>query len=69
MFTKGAPDILLASCAHEQVGDTPGPLTRDRVVEISATNEELARAALRTLGVALRELPKELLERKTWMKA
>lgn len=60
VFTKGAPDILLARCSHELVGHKTRPLTTERGAEILATNEEMARAALRTLGVALRSIPKML---------
>jgi Ca2+-transporting ATPase len=58
-FTKGAPDILLARCTHEQVGEERRPLTPERRAAIRAANEALAREALRTLGVALRLLPKD----------
>lgn len=60
VFTKGAPDILLARCAHELVGHKTRPLTTERRAKILATNEEMAHAALRTLGVALRSIPKIL---------
>lgn len=55
--TKGAPDVLLARCSHELVGDAARPLTERRRAEVLAANEELAGAALRTLGVACRSLP------------
>jgi Ca2+-transporting ATPase len=58
-FTKGAPDILLARCTHEQVGEERRPLTPQRRDAIRAANDELAKEALRTLGVALRLLPKD----------
>jgi Ca2+-transporting ATPase len=57
VFTKGAPDVLLARCTQELRGDQPGPLTAERRNEIVRANEELAGQALRTLGVAARELP------------
>src|SRR6185503_1340407 len=50
----------LARCAHQLVGQQTRPLTAERRAEILATNEEMARAALRTLGVALRSIPKML---------
>jgi len=56
-FTKGAPDVLVARCSHELVGREHRPLTAERREQILRTNEELAGQALRTLGVALRELP------------
>ncbi|WP_447598334.1 cation-translocating P-type ATPase [Nitrospira sp. Nam80] len=58
-FTKGAPDILLARCPHELVGEETRPLTDARRAEILKTNEELAGEALRTLALASRSLPKE----------
>ncbi len=57
VFTKGAPDVLLARCSQELVGDETKPLTPARRAEIPRINEELAREALRTLGVAYRLLP------------
>ena len=57
-LTKGAPDIVLARCSHELVGEETKPLTAERRAEISASNEGLAGEALRTLGVAFRQLPK-----------
>ncbi|MDF2458085.1 MAG: cation-translocating P-type ATPase [Nitrospira sp.] len=59
VFTKGAPDVLLARCSRELVGEEIGPLTEGRRTEILKKNEELAGEALRTLGVAFRTLPKD----------
>ena len=56
-FTKGAPDVLLARCSHELVGEEARPLTKERRAEIMAANEALAGEALRTLGVAFRSIP------------
>ncbi|PTM42751.1 cation-translocating P-type ATPase [Bosea sp. 124] len=58
-FTKGAPDVLLARCSHELVGDEARPLTELRRAEILSANEGLAGEALRTLGIAFRSLPRE----------
>ena len=58
-LTKGAPDVLLARCTHEQVGEETRPLTDERRAAILQGNEDLAGAALRTLGVAYRALPPE----------
>lgn len=63
VFTKGAPDILLAKCSQELVGETFRPLIELRRAEILRANEELASAALRTIGVALRVLPKDAFRR------
>jgi Ca2+-transporting ATPase len=57
VFTKGAPDVLLARCTHELAGSEARPLSAPRRAEILAANEALAREALRTLGVAYRSLP------------
>jgi Ca2+-transporting ATPase len=63
VFTKGAPDILLGKCSQELAGETFRPLRELRRAEILRANEELASAALRTIGVALRVLPKDALRR------
>jgi Ca2+-transporting ATPase len=55
-MTKGAPDVLVARCAAELVGEEARPLTPERRAEILAVNEELAARALRTLGIAFRRL-------------
>ncbi len=57
LFTKGAPDVLLAHCSREQVGEESRPLTLERRDAIMRANESLAAQALRTLGVAIRLLP------------
>jgi P-type Ca2+ transporter type 2C len=62
VFTKGAPDVLLARCTRELVGEDRRPLTDERRAEILATNEALAGEALRTLGVAGRWLTGEILQ-------
>ena len=59
---KGAPDVLLGCCTHEQVGDEPCPLTEQRRGEWARTIDGLAADALRPLGVAYRLLPHESLE-------
>ncbi len=61
VFTKGAPDVLLARCSQELVGEEKRPLSDERRAEILQVNEELAGQALRTLGVAARELPADAL--------
>ncbi|MDX9740764.1 MAG: cation-translocating P-type ATPase [Gammaproteobacteria bacterium] len=57
VFTKGAPDVLLARCTSELVGDGVRPLSAERRAEIIACSETLASEALRTLGVAARLIP------------
>lgn len=58
-LTKGAPDVLLARCSEELVGEETRPLTTERRAEILKKNEELAGEALRTLGVAFRSFPRD----------
>jgi P-type Ca2+ transporter type 2C len=59
-FTKGAPDVVLARCTHELVGDAITPLTPSRRAEIARTTDGLAHEALRTLAVGFRSMPKDL---------
>jgi Ca2+-transporting ATPase len=63
-FTKGAPDVLLARCTQELVGDEIKLLTAERRAEILKSNEELAGEALRTLAVAFRTLPKDVMKQE-----
>jgi Ca2+-transporting ATPase len=58
--SKGAPDVLLARCSHERVGDEEIPLSPQRRVEIQNSIDELASEALRTIGVAYRYLARDL---------
>ena len=62
VFTKGAPDVLLAHCSHELVADQAKPLDNARRAAILKLNDALAAEALRTLGVAFRLLPASVLE-------
>ena len=62
LFTKGAPDVLLARCTHELIGKEHQPLTDQRRRAIAEVNEELAAQAIRTLGVASRELAADAVE-------
>ncbi|HEX6318486.1 MAG TPA: HAD-IC family P-type ATPase, partial [Burkholderiales bacterium] len=62
VFTKGAPDVLLARCSRELSGEERRPLEDARRAEILRVNEELAREGLRTLGVAFRALPADAFE-------
>ena len=64
VFAKGAPDVLLAACTHEVVGDGRRPLTPERRAEILRANEALADEALRTLGVAAHWLPDDRARRR-----
>ena len=57
VFTKGAPDVLLARCTEERVAGRTRPLTDERRAGILATVERLGDMALRPLAVAYRPLP------------
>ncbi|MCC6627571.1 MAG: cation-translocating P-type ATPase [Chloroflexi bacterium] len=56
VFAKGAPDVLLARCTDERVGETVRPLDDARRATIEADDDALAGEALRTLGIAYRTL-------------
>jgi P-type Ca2+ transporter type 2C len=56
IVSKGAPDILLARCTHERVGEEDRPLTPARQEAILASVDSLAEGALRTIGLAFRVL-------------
>ena len=58
-LTKGAPDVLLARCSAELVGEEIRPLTAERRASIARANEDLAGQALRTLGVAFRSVARD----------
>ena len=62
VFTKGAPDVLLARCTHEIVGSESRALSAERRGQIRAANEALAGEAMRTLGVAFRTLPADAMD-------
>ena len=61
VFTKGAPGVVLERCAAELVGAEERPLSPERRAAILRTNDALADAALRTLGIATRWLTDEML--------
>jgi Ca2+-transporting ATPase len=56
-FLKGAPEIVLKRCSHLLDGDETRPLGESDRRRILQANEDMARAALRVLAVAYRELP------------
>ena len=55
-FVKGAPDIILQYCDSYLEDGQPKPLTEAKRQEILAANQDMARQALRVLGVAHRPL-------------
>jgi Ca2+-transporting ATPase len=63
-FVKGAPDVLLARCSAELVGEEAQALTPERRAVIGRRNDALAREGLRTLAVAFRSLPEDALSRE-----
>jgi P-type Ca2+ transporter type 2C len=63
-LTKGAPDVLLARCTREQVGEEARPLDPGRRAAILALVDDLAGEALRTMGVAYRSLPADTFEKE-----
>jgi Ca2+-transporting ATPase len=56
LVTKGAPDVMLDRCSHQQVAGRIEPLTPDRRQAVSDAVDELAADALRTIAVAYRQL-------------
>jgi len=55
-FVKGAPDLLLDLCSHIQQDGQAVPLTDAKRKEVLEHNLDMARSALRVLGVAYRPL-------------
>ncbi len=54
LCSKGAPDVILDRCTHEQVGLDVVALTAERRTRIAAEVDRLASSALRTIAVAYR---------------
>ncbi|MGA7426582.1 MAG: cation-translocating P-type ATPase [Rhodoplanes sp.] len=61
VFVKGAPDILLGKCRYVWENGKPVPLADDRRAELARQNDALAAQALRTLAIATRTVPAEML--------
>jgi Ca2+-transporting ATPase len=55
-FVKGAPDVVLDLCTHLAEDGRQTPMTDERKTEILEVNRDLARQALRVLGVAYRPM-------------
>ena len=55
MYSKGAPEVILAKCIAERRGGRVEPLTDDRRSQIMRTNSEMAGRALRVLALACRD--------------
>jgi Ca2+-transporting ATPase len=58
MYTKGAPEVVLAECTHELRSGRSEPLTDERRAWILERNAEMASRALRVLALAFREQPR-----------
>ncbi len=56
-YVKGAPEIILGRCGHILKGGKTTKLTEKERKRILGTNEEMARNALRIIGIAYKELP------------
>ncbi|WP_138493118.1 calcium-translocating P-type ATPase, SERCA-type [Paenibacillus pinistramenti] len=56
LFVKGAPDMLLDRCSSIVWDGKAVPLTGTLRQKVAAANEQMARGALRVLGLAYREL-------------
>ncbi len=55
LFSKGAPETILAHCTRELRGGIEVPLSERRTDEILWLNSELAARALRVIGLAYRQ--------------
>ena len=57
MFTKGAPESMLARCISEQRDGRIAPMSDERRTELLAASAAMANRALRVLSLAWRALP------------
>ncbi len=55
MYSKGAPEVILAKCISERRGGQVESLTDDRRKQIVQSNSEMAARALRVLALAYRD--------------
>src|SRR2546426_351712 len=60
LFVKGAPERVLATCAYHVVEGVRKPLTEYDRKQYLFRNQEMATRALRVLGFAVREFPREV---------
>jgi len=56
VYSKGAPEIILERCTHIYGADKVEKMTKKKKQEIQRVNEEMARDALRVLGIAYQKL-------------
>lgn len=59
MYSKGAPEVILARCTSERSGSGELALTDARRSALMQANKELAEKAYRVLALAYRTLPRE----------
>ncbi|MGD9723170.1 MAG: cation-translocating P-type ATPase [Pirellulales bacterium] len=57
MFSKGAPEVIVAACIHESVDGRPRPLQQERRDELLGEAQAMAGRALRVLALAGRDFP------------
>ncbi len=62
LFVKGAPEVLLALCHRERVGDEERPLDDARRAALTQAIDALAGEAMRPLGLACRALAGEVMQ-------
>ncbi len=62
-YAKGAPEIILEHCDHILKGNKITKLTEKERKHVLEINEEMAREALRMLGIAYKELPSSVSEK------
>ncbi|MEM3704010.1 MAG: cation-translocating P-type ATPase, partial [Candidatus Bathyarchaeia archaeon] len=60
VYVKGAPEIVLDKCTHVHELGMVEKLTEKRKKQILKVNEEMAKDALRVLGVAYKEISDEI---------
>jgi Mg2+-importing ATPase len=60
LITKGALDNILTICTHVQIDGSVAPLDRARHQEIDARHAEWSSKGYRVLGVAVREVPRQV---------
>ncbi len=62
LLVKGAPEVVLPRCTHEFIDSQRPPLDRERRAWWEARIDDLADQAMRTLAIASRPHPSDMLE-------
>jgi len=60
LYMKGAPEVVLERCVQVHESSKVAKLTEKRKREILSINEEMAREALRVLGIAYKKMPVDI---------